>query len=127
MMERSKAMLLVMIVAASIFLGAYTESDAAKRPSDDTSGGWCFLTNDYDCSGVICSCCYDDGCWICDRGDVTMDLPEAGDCHWDPSYGSRAPGKGKPITVKPDDRREPLPPKVPKTLLLPKMEIAPAR
>jgi hypothetical protein len=59
---------------------------AKNRPTvDDPTGADCWLDSDadQDCSGNICSCCYDNGCWICNNIVVH---PGSQDCHWDPAY-----------------------------------------
>lgn len=66
-----------------------TPSEALKRrPTVDSVERCINGAGDKSCDGAICSCCYDDGCWIC--GDAYYN------CVWDPAYrkgGKTLPGK----------------------------------
>jgi hypothetical protein len=83
-LTRVTARTIVMAAAAlSAALIASIPGDAApmkfgQRPSDCKS---------WDCQGgIICSCCFSNGCWICDRtwsphtNDYVADFSS---CHWD--------------------------------------------
>ena len=68
----------------------------AMLPRRPTVGGphECFkdATTDKECSeggGLLCSCCYSDGCWICDNW---FGMPA--NCTWDDSYRSVLIGRG---------------------------------
>jgi hypothetical protein len=79
-----------------------------KRPTTGTADD-CILaweagnpnTPDYNCEGLICWCCYSDGCWICNN--------KSEDCVWDPAYrgppskplGVFDPGENRPPTIPP--------------------------
>lgn len=78
---------------------AYGKSGAAEvlpmLPRRPTIGGAdvCFKdpTTDKECSeggGLLCYCCYSDGCWICDNW---FGIPA--NCAWDDSYRARI-GRG---------------------------------
>ena len=63
--------------------GAVAASPAAAlnpRPTVDSPSA-CFgeEKGEVDCDGTLCSCCYNDGCWICNAGTPA-------DCTWDPAY-----------------------------------------
>jgi hypothetical protein len=81
--------------ALLILLGGAT-SEARKRP---TVGGPDACIG-YDCEGgLICSCCYDDGCWICDALAPGSSLPGWQNCEWDPAFRKKgvtkiSPGSG---------------------------------
>jgi hypothetical protein len=49
----------------------------------------------WDCSGgIICSCCFFNGCWICDaKWDGTPD----NECHWDDAAGNQGITPGTKI------------------------------
>lgn len=83
-------------------------ADAKPRPTvDDGTGVDCFFDPDADVNwddGLIVSCCYDDGCWICDKN--------AGqNCVWDPKYRMITPISTQP-TINPGGKlhKKPLPP-----------------
>ena len=70
--------------ALLILLGA-TTTEARKRP---TVGGPDACPT-YDCEGgIICSCCFDDGCWICDANPQYsgIELPIWNTCEWEPAF-----------------------------------------
>jgi hypothetical protein len=70
-----------------------TPSEALKpRPTVDSVDACISGKGDKSCDGIICSCCYNEGCWIC--GDAYYD------CVWDPAYRKGGAGKGL-STVKP--------------------------
>jgi hypothetical protein len=55
-------LLIVFASALLILLAGATSEAAGKRPTISQAED----CPDYDCEGgIICSCCYDDGCWIC--------------------------------------------------------------
>jgi len=56
-----------------------------KQCTIDAVGGQATLS----CDGLICSCCYSDGCYICDK--------DGKDCVWDPGHSAgRRPGAVSP-------------------------------
>jgi hypothetical protein len=58
-----------------------------RRPTVDSPASCFGGAGDVDCSeggGLICSCCYDDGCWICDNW---FGIPA--NCVWDDKYSKR--------------------------------------
>jgi hypothetical protein len=56
--------------------------------------------SDHGCEGLICWCCYSDGCWICNSSPPL-------DCVWDDAYPPSKPlGVFDPIENKP----KPIPP-----------------
>lgn len=58
------------------------DSDAAMGIclGDGGDSNWGTSTEGYGCAGLICYCCYDDGCYICDN--------TGHDCTWDGKYSS---------------------------------------
>jgi hypothetical protein len=88
-------------IAAAIAILVSTSVSEAKEPPPEMRT-FCFEEKNFDCSGPICSCCTEDGCWICDRHEEYNDAT----CHWDDKYGSRVqrqevlPG-GLPLAVSP--------------------------
>ena len=77
--------------AAVLALVTATPSEAKPRPPvfdiDDCTGS----TANKGCEGAICHCCYDDGCYICDRN--------WSGCTWDPKYpGLKSRGVTRPGT-----------------------------
>lgn len=98
------------MVAAIIFLilVLLSSADGKNRPTGPYSGpDSCWVDHDTEasCSGLICYCCYDDGCWICNNvvGDTT-------DCVWDPKYSSRNLPSTEPPTISPGSGKVPLKP-----------------
>jgi hypothetical protein len=92
---------MVLVVSTAAFTPLAAE--AKNRPAIDEDGEYCWADPEADHSGwyddgEIKSCCWDDGCWICDS--------EGYNCVWDPKYGARifspvtgpavAPGGGRP-------------------------------
>lgn len=73
---------------------------AKPRPTVDHGDGTdCFFDPDSDTNyddGLIVSCCYDDGCWICEKN-------PGQNCVWDPKYRTMAPTGD--LTVKPEGDR----------------------
>ena len=74
-----------------------TTADAKNRPTVDHGDGTdCFFDPDADASfddGLIVSCCYDDGCWICEKN-------PGQNCTWDPKYRTIGPVRGD-LSVNP--------------------------
>jgi hypothetical protein len=77
---------LMLAIAAAGVSGAKEK----RRPTVSTAED-CFNDPDQvsECTGAICHCCYEDGCWIC--ASHGTDLTEGGnpiadldDCVWDP-------------------------------------------
>jgi hypothetical protein len=96
---------LVLILGALSAVVAAPFAEAKPRPTVSTVGD-CFNDPDvqYDCDGTLCSCCYDDGCWICNAGTPS-------DCEWEGKYfqpGKSSSGKrpeispGKPKLSDPE-------------------------
>jgi hypothetical protein len=99
------------LAAAATALSLATAATAAptsSRPSggtyascidDSLSGG-----SDYECDGAICSCCYTDGCFICENN---PNVPsDQSNCHWEPPY--RVQGRDG-IILEPGDIFDPGP------------------
>jgi hypothetical protein len=64
-----------------------------RRPTFDNPSVCFGGAGESSCDGVICSCCYDDGCWICDDW---SDFGEGlvANCVWDDKYSKgRAGGR----------------------------------
>jgi hypothetical protein len=85
-----------LIIASIAVLATAVASEADMKGNRPTLGdelsckGW-------DCEGkIICSCCYDDGCWICDYHAGT-DGPQLYGCQWD----WKAAGQNAPVTKVP--------------------------
>jgi hypothetical protein len=47
---------------------------------------------EHGCEGLLCWCCYDDGCWICNRAGQR-------DCAWDPAYRAQPGRPPRPLPV----------------------------
>ena len=86
-------------LSASLALLDISSSQAAPKVGQRTSD-----CKTWDCSGgIICSCCFSNGCWICDAEDGkpvdgTVGYPK---CHWEDAMrnqgvtpGTIAPGGG---------------------------------
>jgi hypothetical protein len=69
--------------------GAEVAPMLPRRPTYDNQ--WvCFQgAGEHSCDGLLCTCCYDDGCWICDNHGG-LDIPT--NCVWDDKYSKR-PGR----------------------------------
>jgi len=87
-----------LILTASLTLLDIPAGQAAPRVGQRTSD-----CKNWDCSGgIICSCCFSNGCWICDAEDGKPKTEFGTDyCHWDDAArnqgitpGTRAPGGG---------------------------------
>jgi hypothetical protein len=91
--------LVILALVLSTFAAFPSVADAKNRPTVDSDTGLdCFLDPDADPDlgdGVIVSCCYDDGCWICEHN-------PGQNCVWDPKYRSMLPISTEP-TIKPGD------------------------
>ena len=72
-----------------------------RHPTFDNPG-ICFEgAGEVDCSeggGLICSCCYEDGCWICEN---KWGMPYYGTCVWDDKYSKRPTPKWPTGRVSP--------------------------
>jgi hypothetical protein len=89
---------LAFALVAAIALALAVAGQAAPRVGQRTSD-----CKNWDCSGgIICSCCFSNGCWICDAEDGKPKTEYGTDyCHWDDAVrnqgvipGTRAPGGG---------------------------------
>src|SRR5688572_14003201 len=80
----SRSMAIRGVSGVTMLLVSVGWSLAAPPPIEHKD--WCFDNRDHDCSGAICSCCTNDGCWICDR--ETWE-----DCEWDDAYGRALEGR----------------------------------
>jgi hypothetical protein len=81
------------LFGALILVSTATPGEALKpRPTVDSVDVCINGKGDKSCDGLICSCCYAEGCWIC--GDAYYD------CVWDPAYRQGQTGSGF-STVKP--------------------------
>jgi len=76
------------------------------RPAvDSPSICWTGGSSDNGCGGPICYCCYDEGCWICNK--------DTYDCVWDSSYrGDKRPNTTgiaplPPASIKPPWSKSP--------------------
>jgi hypothetical protein len=94
-MNKLAALTLILTTLAALPVDT---AQARNRPTvDDGKGLDCFLDPDADVDmdegSTIVSCCYDDGCWICENN--------AGEnCEWDPKYRVMIPLGD--LTMKPD-------------------------
>jgi hypothetical protein len=76
-----KGVLFIFCLTALILLITTTRSDAKPKPQGGSAFScWNDTTTDQGCGGLICYCCYDDGCYICNSS--------GHDCQWDPKYSS---------------------------------------
>ena len=67
-----------------------------KRPTVDTPTR-CFIgAGESGCEGLICWCCYSDGCWICDH---VGGFPRYDNCVWDDAYRAQPVGPPRPLGV----------------------------
>jgi hypothetical protein len=78
-MNKLAALVLILATFAAVPSGA----EAKMRPTV-TGGSAIDCFNDMDTEpdysdGIIVSCCYDDGCWICEKN-------PGQNCVWDPKY-----------------------------------------
>ncbi len=86
-----KVFVIVVFAAAILALVTATPSEAKRRPTIGGYAGECFQDPETDKGGYgpghwdepITYCCYDDGCWICNRAQA--------DCVWDPAGLKRLP------------------------------------
>lgn len=91
------------VVAIFLTVVLLSSADGKPRPTvDDPNGDTCWKdkTTDKGCGGLLCWCCYDDGCWICGAAEPT--------CVWDPAYRaieppSVSPGGGQSPIKQPND------------------------
>ena len=107
-MRRPPSIVSAAMVAALFVIVALAQSQADKRRPTISTPQQC--TKDATagqatvwCEGLICSCCYSDGCYICNK--------DGGDCVWDPGR-SGAPGRVIPKTkvlpkLQPDGAEKP--------------------
>lgn len=87
-LPRVKSVLAVVGVVIFALLTATPSEALKRRPTVDSVDRCINGAGDKSCDGAICSCCYDDGCWIC--GDSYYN------CVWDPAYrkgGKVLPGR----------------------------------
>jgi len=70
----------VMVTVAFLTLVLLSPGEGKNRPTGQKNSDLCLtdLEADSGCGGLICYCCYNDGCWICNNN--------FGDCVWDPAY-----------------------------------------
>ena len=87
-------------IAAILTLVMSTPSSALKpRPTVDSADVCWGRSTDKGCEGLICYCCYNEGCYICNK--------DTYDCVWDGSYrifkrlktmtGIRVPPAASPV------------------------------
>jgi hypothetical protein len=92
--QRIAGLLVAVFAVAVLMLVMATPSEALKRRPTVSKAHDCIADagdgSDTSCEGAICSCCYSDGCWICNA--------EYKDCVWDPGRQGRKPAPG---VVKP--------------------------
>ena len=94
---------LYLALAATLTVFIATPGEAKPRPTVD-SGDRCWEggSSDKGCEGLICWCCYSDGCWICNSSPPL-------DCAWDDQYreppskplGGFDPGENRPKPIPP--------------------------
>jgi hypothetical protein len=87
------------ILSACLAFLATPDSEAAPKIGQRTSD-----CKNWDCSGgIICSCCFSNGCWICDAKSDGTPNSDYGTryCHWEDAVrnqgiapGTTAPGGG---------------------------------
>jgi hypothetical protein len=91
-MPRQAAIAVMLTLAAVLALADSTHAapKVGQRASD---------CKNWDCSGgIICSCCFSNGCWICDAVDGKpadgVNNPGYAQCHWDDAVRNqgRIPG-----------------------------------
>ena len=86
-MTRRRVLFCAVLLLATAAAGVSTGKDT--RPTVSTAEA-CFNSRPSECSGPICSCCYEDGCWICASHDTDVSETDEGriadfdDCTWDP-------------------------------------------
>jgi len=88
--------------AAILALVTPTPSEALKRGSYVDITDCLENSSDHSCGGAICSCCFSDGCWICNN--------EYKDCTWDPAYKRQKGTTGvssPPAGIKPPSSKPP--------------------
>ncbi len=88
-----KIFVIAVFAAAILALVTATPSEAKRRPTIDTADRCIGGAGDKGCGGLICYCCYDDGCWICDK--------DYGHCTWDDKYRTGRPPVGPKSGVMP--------------------------
>lgn len=85
-----KSALFVPLTLFAAFAALSAPAEAKNRPPGTGSTEcWRDSNNDTGCGGIICYCCYDDGCWICQGAN-----PD--NCSWDPAYSSVRPPRPRP-------------------------------
>ena len=87
--------LTIAVVGAFLTLLAVAPGEARNRPTVDPGGIWTCMEqgNSHGGESALWTCCYDDGCFICD---AKMD-----NCVWDPKYGPLWWDAGQYLVVKP--------------------------
>ena len=91
LLTRRVPLYLAILFASAVLVGEATGDMKGRRP---TVGGPDVCLN-YDCEGgIICSCCYEDGCWICDASGGG-NLP-VWTCEWDPAFRKKGVTKIRP-------------------------------
>jgi hypothetical protein len=88
------------IAALFVFVMSDLAEAKDRPPGSGSTECWLDSNNDTGCGGIICYCCYDNGCWICQGAN-----PD--DCSWDPAY--RIGGTKPPSSIKPPGPRPPRP------------------
>jgi hypothetical protein len=91
------ASLSVFALSAALLLAGIAEAKPMKfgqRPSDCKT---------WDCQGdIICSCCFFNGCYICDgKWSETGTKPDTDSCHWEDAATTRQPAGNIPATKIP--------------------------
>jgi hypothetical protein len=80
-------------IAASLAVLMSSPIAAKPRPTvGDADTCWDGGSADKGCEGLICYCCYDEGCYICNK--------DTRDCVWDGSYRAGS-HPGRPLEVPP--------------------------
>lgn len=82
--SRGAAVVVAMTLAAAFAAPANAEP---RSPRPDYGAYYFCLSDpnaDAECEGVLCTCCYTDGCWICNN---VLEVPEGTgpDCAWEPA------------------------------------------
>ena len=92
LLRRQFLLSLAILFASAVLVGEAMGDQKGKRPTISDA----LDCADYDCEGgIICSCCYDDGCWICNaQNSQVPDLYK--NCEWQPAARRKGVTKIRP-------------------------------